>query len=80
MPAEIKVYTTPTCSYCIQVKSFLSEKGVAYEEKNVAVDSDARQEMIDLSGQMGVPVIKIDNEIVIGFNRKKLVEVLKIES
>ncbi|MBI4743246.1 MAG: glutaredoxin family protein [Actinobacteria bacterium] len=80
MPAEIKVYTTPTCSYCVQVKNFLSERGIVYEEKNVAVDLDARQEMVDLSGQMGVPVIKIDSEIIVGFNREKLEQLLKVKS
>jgi glutaredoxin-like YruB-family protein len=80
MSAEVKIYTTPTCHYCVQAKSFLSERGIVYEEKNVAEDLDARQEMIDLSGQMGVPVIKVDNEIIVGFNREKLEQLLKIKS
>lgn len=75
----IKVYSTPTCPYCVQVKEFLKEKNQEFEEIDVAADPKAAQEMIDKSGQMGVPVVDIDGEIIIGFNKPKIIELLGIE-
>jgi glutaredoxin 3 len=75
---KVTIYTTPTCPWCHRTKKFLEENHVAYEEKDVASDKEARQYMIQKSQQMGVPVIEIDGEIVVGFNeavlREKLVE------
>ena len=68
----VKVYSTSTCPHCKGVKNFLNEKGLIFEEFNVLEDQNARKEMIDKSGQMGVPVIIVDDEIVIGFNRESL--------
>lgn len=75
----IKVYSTPTCPYCVQVKEFLKEKNQEFEEIDVAADPKAAQEMIDKSGQMGVPVVDIDGEIIIGFNKPKMMELLGIK-
>ena len=75
----IKVYSTPTCPYCVQVKDFLKEKGQEFEEIDVAADPKAAQEMIDKSGQMGVPVVDIDGEIIIGYNKAKMMELLGIK-
>ncbi len=75
---NVTVYSTPTCPYCNMVKNFLKENDIAYEEIDVSSDKDAAQKMIDKSGQMGVPVIDVDGEIVTGFNKKKLTELLKI--
>jgi len=72
MPQKIIIYTTPTCPYCQQAKAFFKEKGLNYEEKNVAADQIAAQEMIEKSGQMGVPVIEIDGKIIVGFDRAEL--------
>lgn len=69
---KITIYTTPTCVYCKLTKAFFKEHNVSYEEKNVAVDADARREMIEKSGQMGVPVVDIDGEILVGFDKDKL--------
>ncbi len=66
---NVTVYSTPTCPYCKMAKEFLDEKGVAYEDVNVADDKKKAQEMIDKSGQMGVPVIDIDGDMVVGFDR-----------
>ena len=74
--SSIIVYSTPTCRYCDLAKQFLKDNGVAYEEINVAVDRKAAQEMIAKSGQMGVPVIDFDGEIIIGFNRGRLAELI----
>ena len=75
----IKVYSTPTCPYCVQVKEFLKEKNQEFEEIDVAADPKAAQEMIDKSGQMGVPVVDIDGETIIGFNKPKMMELLGIK-
>ena len=72
----VTVYSTPTCPYCRQVKDYLKEKGVEFSEKNVATDLDARNAMVVKSGQLGVPVIEIDGQMVIGFNRSKLDEAI----
>jgi glutaredoxin-like YruB-family protein len=69
---KVIIYSTPTCSYCKRAKDYLSGKGIEYVDYNVAVDRDKAQEMIKKSGQMGVPVITIDGEIVVGFNQKRL--------
>ncbi len=70
------VYTTPTCHFCNAVKEFLTEKKVDFKEINVQADAQAADDMIRKSGQMGVPVIDIDDQIVIGFNKPKLEELL----
>mgnify|MGYP002832352537 CR=1 FL=1 len=72
----MKVYTTSTCTYCKMAKEYFDEKGVSYENLDVTVDEAARNEMIEKSGQMGVPVIDIDGEIIVGFNKDKLAELL----
>ncbi len=77
MPQKIIIYTTPTCPYCQQAKAFFKEKGLNYEEKNVAADQTAAQEMIEKSGQMGVPVIEIDGQIIVGFDRAELEKALE---
>ena len=78
MPHPI-IYTTPTCVYCRMTKEFFREKNVQYTEHNVAVDDKAREEMIQKSGQLGVPVIDIGGNIVIGFDKPKLAELLGIK-
>jgi glutaredoxin 3 len=77
--ATITIYTTPTCVYCKMSKEFFKEHNVAYEEKNVAEDASARDLMIQKSGQMGVPVIDVDGQIVVGFDKVKLSELLAIK-
>ena len=66
---NVVVYSTPTCPYCRRATDYLSRKGVPFVEHNVAQDRDAAKEMIKKSGQMGVPVISIDGEVVVGFNQ-----------
>lgn len=75
----IRVFTTTSCPYCVTLKAFLKEKGFDYEEINVAEDEKAREEMIRKSGQMGVPVVEIDGEIIIGFDREKICRILDIK-
>lgn len=78
--AKIIIYTTPTCVYCKMTKDFFKEHGVVYEEKNVATDMAARGEMVEKSSQMAVPVIDIDGEIVVGFDKEELSKLLNIPS
>lgn len=77
--AKVKIYTTPTCVYCKMTKEFLAKNSVDYEEKNVAVDEMARDEMIQKSGQLGVPVVEVDGKIIIGFDQSRLKETLGIQ-
>lgn len=76
MSKNVIVYTSNTCGYCHEAKKYLENLGVAYTEKNVSTDLEARKELMD-QGFMGVPVIKIDEDIVQGFDKKKLEELLK---
>ncbi len=74
----VKIYTTPTCVYCKMAKEFFNKNGIQYEEHNVAEDLKARQDMIDRSHQLGVPVIDVDGEIFVGFDRPALSKALGI--
>ncbi|MBU0648722.1 glutathione S-transferase N-terminal domain-containing protein [Patescibacteria group bacterium] len=74
----VKVYSTPICAYCIQLKEFLKQKGIEFEEVDISLDNQAAQEMIEKSGQMGVPVVEIDGKMIIGFKKDKLMETLGI--
>jgi glutaredoxin-like YruB-family protein len=78
MEKQVTIYTTPTCHFCHMSKEFFKENGVAYVEHDVANDPVQRQEMIDKSGQMGVPVIFVGDEMVIGFDKRRLTELLGI--
>lgn len=77
--ADVTIYTTPTCVYCKSAKEFFKEHNVEYEEKDVAADEQAREDMIEKSGQLGVPVIDVKGNIVIGFDEAKLSELLEIK-
>ena len=72
----IKIYSTPTCPYCIRAKSYLDAKGLSYENIDVAKDKQGLEEMVKISGQMGVPVIVVDGEIIGGFDKARLEELL----
>ena len=76
--SKVIIYTTPTCVYCKMAKNYFTEHHIAYEEKNVATDLEAREEMVRKSEQLGVPVIDVDGEIVIGFDQERLARLLKI--
>ncbi len=77
---RVKIYTTPTCPYCKMAKDFMREKGIVFEEVDVLQDEKAREELIEKSGQLGVPVIDVDGKIMIGFHREKLAELLGIKA
>lgn len=75
---NIKIYSTPTCPWCKRAKAYLDEKRIKYQDIDVSMDEDAQNEMIKKSGQLGVPVLDIDGNIVIGFDKEKIDELLKI--
>ncbi len=78
MAKKITVYGTPTCPYCQQLKSYLKEKNIDFEDFDVSRDQEKLAQMRDKSGQMGVPVIDIEGEIITGFDREKLNQILGI--
>ncbi len=73
---KVKVYSTPSCPWCHTVKGFLRKNNVSFEDIDVSSDEKAAKEMIEKSGQMGVPVTEIDDKMVVGFNKPVLEELL----
>ncbi len=73
---RVKIYTTSVCPYCRMAKEFLTQRGVEFEEVNVQENRGAALEMIQKTGQNGVPVIEINNKIIVGFNQEKIIEAL----
>ena len=76
MERKILIYSTPTCPYCKMTKQFLAQNNIIFEDIDVSVNETATEEMIRKSGQMGVPVIDIDGEIIIGFDKERIKEKL----
>jgi len=72
----VVVYSTPTCHFCQMAKKFFTENNIAYTDHNVAEDAEKRAEMLEKSGQMGVPVIFIGDDLVVGFDEGKIRELL----
>ncbi|MBM3261349.1 glutaredoxin family protein [Candidatus Kaiserbacteria bacterium] len=75
---EVIIYSTPTCHFCHDAKDFFTENHIAFKDYNVATDLEKRAEMITKSGQMGVPVINVGGELIIGFDEPRLREVLSL--
>jgi len=78
MDKKVKIYSTATCPYCIRAKQFLKENGVLFEDIDVANNKTAAQEMTRKTGQMGVPVLDIEGQIIVGFDREKIKQALGI--
>lgn len=72
MGKSVTVYSTPTCPFCVRAKQFLKENKVAFKDIDVSVDQAKADEMIKKSGQMGVPVIDIDGQIIVGFDKEEI--------
>lgn len=68
----VKVYSTPTCPYCLRLKKYLEDEAVPFENIDVSLDETGLREMVSLSGQMGVPVVVIDGEVIVGFDQPKI--------
>jgi len=73
---DIKIYSTPTCPYCKLAKQYFSSKGLSYEDFDVSADKKAMEEMVKLSGQMGVPTIVINGQIIVGFEKNRIEEII----
>ena len=73
---KVTIYSTPTCVYCNLAKEFFKDNNVPFQEFNVATNLEKRKEMMEKSGQMGVPVITIDEEVIIGFDQQRISELL----
>ncbi len=73
---KVKVYSTLSCPWCHKAKEFLKEKGIKFEDINVGANQKAANEMVEKSGQMGVPVIDIDGKIIVGFDKEELEKTL----
>ena len=75
----VKVYSTPACPYCVTLKEFLKKNNIEFEDIDVSQNKTALDEMIKKSKQMGVPVVDIDGQIVVGFDKEKISELLNIK-
>lgn len=75
---KVEIYSTESCHFCHLAKDWLGEKGVAFVDYNVGQDMERRKEMVEITGQLGVPVIKIGNEVMIGFNPDQMAKILQI--
>lgn len=76
MPA-VTIYSTPTCPFCHQAKEFFAAQGIEFTDYNVAENDEKREEMVEKTGQFGVPVIEIGSEVIIGFDKERIVELLQ---
>jgi glutaredoxin-like YruB-family protein len=78
MQKEVTIYSTPACHFCHAAKDYFNEHHIVYTEYNVAADHDKRSEMVEMTGQMGVPVIRIEDDVVVGFDQHKIAELLGV--
>lgn len=76
MAHNVTVYSTPSCPWCSRAKAYLNELGIPFEEKDVSADVVAAREMVRISNQMGVPVISVDGNVVVGFDKNRLDKLL----
>lgn len=75
----VRVFTTPTCSHCFSLKQFFKEHNIEFEEVDVSKDEKARGDMIEKTGQMEVPVVEINGEMIVGFDKKKIFKTLNLK-
>lgn len=76
--SNVKVYSTSNCSYCAMVKEFLKKNNIQFENIDVGINRQAGKEMMNLSGQMGVPVLDIDGQIIVGFDKSAITKALNL--
>ena len=74
----VTIYSTPTCHFCHMAKDYFTENNIAFTDYDVASDMVRRTEMLDKTGQMGVPVIMVGDEVIVGFDQPKLAQLLSI--
>ncbi|OGG47875.1 NrdH-redoxin [Candidatus Kaiserbacteria bacterium RIFCSPHIGHO2_02_FULL_50_9] len=80
MGKKVEIYSTPTCHFCQMTKEFLQERNIPYTDYNVLADIEKRKEMIAKTGQMGVPVIVVDGQTMIGFDRDELAHLVGVSA
>ncbi|MAF43809.1 MAG: NrdH-redoxin [Parcubacteria group bacterium] len=80
MMAKVRVFSTQSCPYCVNLKEFLKEHDIKFEDIDVSQNKEALNEMVEKSGQMGVPVVDIGGKIIVGFDKEKVSNLLKIKS
>ena len=76
---KVTIYSTPTCHFCLLAKDYFQANNIPFEAFDVAGDIEKRREMVEKSGQLGVPVIVIDNDVIVGFDKPRLAELLEIK-
>ncbi|MDE1874832.1 MAG: NrdH-redoxin [Patescibacteria group bacterium] len=76
---KVEIYSTPSCMYCGAAKDFFKKNNITYTEYNVATDQAKRSEMLEKSGQLGVPVIDVAGDIVVGYDEKLLRQLLEVK-
>lgn len=76
---KVRVFSSPSCPYCFTLKEFLKEGNIQFEDIDVSIDQQGLTEMVDKSNQMGIPVVEINGEIVVGFDKEKISTLLKIK-
>ena len=74
--AKVKIYSTPTCPYCIHAKEFFKEKNIEFEDIDVSKNSEAGKMIVEKTGQMAIPVIDIDGKFIVGFDKEKIKKLL----
>ncbi len=77
--SKVRLFVTPSCAYCFTLKEFLKEHNIEFEEIDVSKNKEAREEIIKKSGQLEVPVVEIDGQIVVGFDKEKICKILNIK-
>lgn len=76
MNKQVTIYSTPTCHFCHLAKAYFGDNNVTYTEHNVLEDTAKREEMVEMTGQMGVPVIRIGDDVVVGFDQAMIEKLL----
>lgn len=77
---NVIIYSTPVCHFCNLAKAFFQSHGIAYTEYNVATDMEKRKEMVEMTGQLGVPVIRVDDQVVVGFREDIVADMLGMKA
>lgn len=76
--AKVEIYSTPSCHFCHAAKEWLTEKNIPFVDHNVAEDMEMRKQMVEMTGQLGVPVIRIDDNVMVGFNQEQMAKLLGV--
>jgi len=78
MQKEVVIYSTPSCHFCHAAKDYFAANNIAFTDNDVSSDQSKRQEMVEMTGQLGVPVIRIGDDVVVGFDQHKVAELLGV--